>query len=209
MAKNISKTKSRSGSDNRSLYLLLFSNLVTIYFAISQNWNLQTIMWIYWSQSVSIGLFNFIRIFQLKDFCTKNLRINNRPAKPDQATKQFIAFFFLIHYGGFHFVYLIFIISGTFSNQYGASLNYSDVIYIIQGSLLFFLNHLFSYFHHQPKDTKKQNIGTLMFYPYARILPMHLTLVIAPVIDTPLVLFLGLKTAADLIMHKVEHKYLR
>jgi len=51
------------------------------------------------------------------------------------------------------------------------------------------------------------NIGTLMFTPYLRILPMHLTIVLGALfINTAagMVLFGVLKALADLAMHFVE-----
>ncbi|NIP29465.1 MAG: hypothetical protein GTN99_09095 [Candidatus Dadabacteria bacterium] len=57
------------------------------------------------------------------------------------------------------------------------------------------------------------NIGTMMFFPYARILPMHFTIIfggsIAKASSKSLVLFLVLKTLADLIMHMIEHAQAR
>jgi hypothetical protein len=91
-----------------SLWLLLFSNLVTIFFATKEGWNLSTIMWVYWFQSITIGLFNFIRILQLKEFSTEGFKINGQPAQPTQGTKKFTAFFFLFHYGFFTLFILYF-----------------------------------------------------------------------------------------------------
>ena len=48
-----------------------------------------------------------------------------------------------------------------------------------------------------------------MFYPYARIIPMHLTIVFGFNFGGALILFLVLKTFADVIMHIVEHNVLR
>ena len=79
-----------------------------------------------------------------------------------------------INYGFFHFAYLIFLLTGTFTKAYGNIPNYVELKYIFLTALLFFVNHLFSYFYNRPRDTKKQNIGSLMFYPYARIIPMHI-----------------------------------
>jgi len=194
---------------DQSLWLLLFSNIATIFFAITEGWSLSTIMWVYWFQSITIGFFNFIRILQLKEFSTEGVKINGRPVQPTQGTKFFIAFFFLFHYGFFHFVYLIFLLAGTFTKAYGNTPNFTEVKYILLTALLFFTNHLFSYFYNKPRDTKKQNIGSLMFYPYARIIPMHLTIIFGSSFGSALPLFLVLKTFADVIMHSVEHNVLR
>lgn len=208
--KNSLETKSGVWrSDDLSLWFLLFSNIVTIYFAVTENWNLSTIMWVYWFQSITIGFFNFIRILQLKEFSTEGFKINGQPAQPTQGTKIFTAFFFLFHYGFFHFGYMIFLLTGTFTKVYGNAPNFIELKYILLTALLFFINHIFSYFYNRPKDTKKQNIGSLMFYPYARIIPMHLTIISGSAFGDSLSLFLVLKTFADVIMHIVEHNVLR
>ena len=76
--------------------------------------------------------------------------------------------------------------------------------------LTFLVNHAFSYAQNKERDAKRvPNIGTIMFFPYARIIPMHLTIIFgshfAKASTGDLVLFLGLKTVADVIMHMVEH----
>ena len=48
-----------------------------------------------------------------------------------------------------------------------------------------------------------------MFFQYARVIPMHLTIILGSRFAkgslTELLIFLVLKTVADLIMHMVEH----
>ena len=193
-----------------SLWTLLFSNLIAIYFATKEGWNLSSLMWVYWFQSIIIGFFNFIRILRLKEFSTDGFMINNQPAKPTHSTKVFTAFFFLFHYGFFHFAYLIFLTIGSLTKTLGGSINTTEFKSLLVVVFLFFLNHLFSYIYSQPKDTKKQNIGALMFYPYARIIPMHLTIILGLNYGhNVLFLFLGLKTLADIIMHIIEHAVIR
>jgi uncharacterized membrane protein len=199
----------RNPFSDTSLWFLLFSNIVTIFFVIIENWNLSTIILIYWFQSIIIGFFNFIRILQLKEFSTEGLRINDSPAQPTQRTKISIAFFFLFHYGFFHIISLIFLLIGPFPIVHGNRLDHIESKYILLISLIFFINHLFSYLYNRPKDTKKQNIGLLMFYPYLRIIPMDLTIILGSSFGGVLPLFLVLKTFADGIMHVVEHNFLR
>jgi len=74
------------------------------------------------------------------------------------------------------------------------------------------VNHYYSYTYYKNKPKKKQNIGTIMFYPYARILPMHLLIVGGFFLadggaqTAAVVLFLILKTGADTVMHYIEHR---
>lgn len=193
-----------------SLWLLLAINLGMAYYAIVENWNLIAIMSVYWLQSVTIGIFNFIRILELKDFSTKGFKIKERRPAATTATKIFTAFFFLAHFGGFHLVYFIFIFASTFSStmmKAGGSIAWSQVL--LAGAF-FFVNHLFSYLYNRRRDSGKQNIGIVMMYPYARILPMHFTIILgsfAGAVGLPL--FLGLKIVADVIMHYLEHVKLR
>jgi hypothetical protein len=211
--------KKKSFLSDPSLLVLIFSNLVAAYFAIKENQGLLTMMWVYWAQSVTIGLFNFIRILKLKDFSTEGFHINNRPMEPNNDTKRLTAFFFLFHYGFFHFVYAEFlfffaVIDKMFKpltmagNMPSLPTHFSGAVdwsFIFWTSLMFFGSHLFSFIYNRPRDTKKQNISKLMFYPYARIIPMHLTILLAVFINTPILLFLFLKTLADTIMHVNEH----
>lgn len=196
-----------------SILSLLAANLATIYFAISQGWSILLVMWIYWFQSIIIGFFNFIRILQLKEFSTEGFMINNKPAAPTETTKLYTAFFFLFHYGFFHFGYAFFLRVGFFGdgdNFRYIALEGGQMNYVYFTAILFFINHFISYIFNKPKDNKKQNIGTLMAYPYARILPMHLTVLLGGFFtQTIMIFFLFLKTIADVVMHIIEHKLRR
>lgn len=186
---------------NLSLISLLISNIIVIILAIVQGWEVSTVLWVYWMQSIIIGFFQFLKILSLKKFSTENFKINNQPASPTTQTKTFTAFFFLFHYGFFHFIYAIFLFN-FFTNQP------LDFTYLFLGGFIFFLNHLFSYQHNKVADDQKlQNIGQLMFLPYVRIIPMHLVIIFGAFIgQSALVIFLLFKTLADLVMHTFKHE---
>lgn len=198
-----------------ALFSLLVSNLVAIFFAVLFNWSTMTILWIYWFQSVIIGFFNFFRILDLKEFSTENFRINNRPVGPTEQTKFFTAFFFAFHYGFFHFGYAMAL--GFFSFMLilpgvsAVSGNTIDFDFVLITAAIFFVNHLFSFLFFRNKPKKKQNIGTILFLPYARIVPMHLMLIFGALLAAGgsifvLVFFLLMKTGADVAMHWIEHR---
>lgn len=184
-----------------SFWVLLFSNGVTISYALTGAWSLLTLMVIYWVQSVIIGGFNVVRILSLQEFSTEGFTMNDQPVPPTVETKRQVATFFALHYGFFHFIYGVFL-----ATQAG----HVVIQYVAVGSVIFFVDHFFSFRHNKERDKKKlQNIGRLMFFPYARILPMHLVIIVFGVISSgnlPLVVFLALKTLADLVMHAVEHR---
>jgi len=195
---------------DRSARFLILSNIVLIIFALVENWNLITIMYIYWCQSIIIGFFTFLKMLTLKNYSTEGVNYNTMPVTI--AAKVFMSFFFLFHYGMFHFGYYMFLISGAF---FSSSLDLTSLgiaLYIVVG--VFFVNHLYSFLHNRERDAnKKQNIGKIMFFPYIRIIPMHLTIVFGGIFmmgggnpKDVILLFLLLKTFADVAMHSVEHR---
>ena len=68
----------KQGLMDPTLFSLILSNLITIGFALALNLDIMTILWVYWSQSVIIGLFNFFRILSLKNFSSRGLKVNGR-----------------------------------------------------------------------------------------------------------------------------------
>jgi len=191
--------------DDRSTWTLLISNLIIIVLAVSQHWSAIELVWIYWCQNLIIGFFNWRRILDLKSFSTDGFKINGRLAQPTRKTQKSTATFFLIHYNGFHVVYLIFLlftISGLSS------------LFILHGTIslaVFLFNHAFSYMYNRKQDAMRSpNIGTMMFFPYARVIPMHLIIIFGAVLGSGSLLlltaFLFMKTIADVLMHVIEHR---
>ncbi len=183
---------------------LLGANLVTIVLALYEGWDLTELMLIYWAQSVIIGYFNLRRILDLDQFSTENFQMNGVRPPETRQTKHKTAAFFALHYGGFHAAYLVFLLSE------GQGFHGSWLMLTVC-TVAYYLNHRYSYFHYRDEDrSRKPNIGIIMFFPYARIVPMHLTIVsghaVGVATSSGLLLFLVLKTAADVAMHLIEHR---
>lgn len=187
-----------------SVWMLLIANGVVLFIALVAGWRLADLMSVYWLQSVVIGGSYFMRIMSLERFSTEDFRINGKRVDPTPETKRQTAFFFLLHYGGFHIGYLVFIATeapGGIAVDLG----------LLVCAIAFVVDHVYSYRYHRELDRQgTPNIGTLMFTPYLRIIPMHLTIVIgALALESAGVLFFGLlKTGADVGMHIVEHRIL-
>ena len=189
-----------------SLWALVGSNLLAIVWAIVGNWPLGTIMAIYWAQSVIIGIFWFFKMITLKEFSVKDFKINDQPVKATQGTKIQTAVFFAVHYGFFHFGYATFIFKGM-----KLDIDLNSVIWM---ATVFVMYQGFSFFYNTKwQQNKKPNIGKMMFFPYARIIPMHFTILLGGWLsqgkfqgNLVLVLFMLLKTVADVAMHTIERK---
>lgn len=197
--------------NDASLWGIVVSNVLTLVLAIIQQWPASEIMWIYWWQSVFIGVANFNRMRTLTEFSTEGFTSNGQrvPETPEGARST--AMFFAMHYGLFHFVYMIFLFSMSAENDLPSPTIVDNILafFAIGG---FLASHLFSLRYNAARDfkSKKPNIGALMFYPYLRIIPMHLTIIAGGALGAfSLFIFIGLKTLADAGMHVIEHHIFR
>ena len=194
-------------ADN-SLFVLIAVNIIVLVIAHYMKLSLRGLMLVYWMQSAVIGACHVYRITQLKRFATDGFRINNQPVDETPATRAKTATFFAIHFGFFHVGYLVFLSvapskAGTLA---------APAAYLLCGAAFAF-NHIYSLRHNIAKDAAgRPNIGTLMFLPYARTVPMHVTICTGFLFHPGpygLLFFGVLKTAADALMHTVEHHVLK
>ena len=186
-----------------SLISLLFSNLAVIIMAVVSEWSLRETLWIYWLQSIIIGIFQAAKMGGLEMFSTAGVTVNGRTILPTKETKTKIVLFFLFHYGFFHFVYAIFLAQSFRIAAWQA---------VVFPVIIFFANHSLSFALNRQQDkAQKPNIGRMMLFPYARIVPMHLVLMLGSFLPNSivtLVIFMLLKTFADVAMHVLEHRQL-
>ncbi|NWF89052.1 MAG: hypothetical protein HXY50_06260 [Ignavibacteriaceae bacterium] len=196
-----------------SFWSLLISNFLIIIFSIIERQNVFNILWAYWFQSVIIGLFNFLKIISLKDYTIDGLKMNNKVITKSKAAKVGVAVFFLFHYGFFHFIYAIFLIFFTAANK--ISQGGVDFSFILITSLIFLFNYLAEFIFSLKNDSSTvHSLPKLMMAPYKRIIPMHLTIILAGFVlaggagivinpnTTILLIFTGLKTIVDLFTHQ-------
>jgi len=194
-------TETRQGG---SVVTLVGANLLAIVLAVIEGWDLHELMLIYWAQSVIIGYFSVRRMLDLTEFSTDGVSQNGRALKATRATQVSMAGFFSLHYGAFHLIYLVFMLADERNAFQG------NWLFLMLCIAVFFFNHRYSFIEHRERDkSRKPNIGNIMFFPYARIVPMHLTIIAGGALGGAstgvLLLFLTLKTVADVIMHKIEH----
>jgi hypothetical protein len=182
-----------------SALVLLGANLGVIAAAYFDDWSLPTILVSYLMQSIVIGLFQAKKMADLTVFSTAGVKMNDHPVDPTPQTRRAMVLFFLAHYGIFHAVYMAAVLS------WGAPAWPA----VAASSALFFGNHLFSYVANRPAPKEPPNIGTMMFMPYVRIVPMHAFIMLGAFTAGGrygIVLFMILKTLADEAMHLLEHR---
>lgn len=195
-----------------SFIRLIVINIITIILAVWQNWGLIPLLYIFWGQSVIIGIFNAIEIFTLKNFSTENFKMNGRPIENTKSAQRSVGLFFCVHYGFFHFMYFIFIpfVAALGKKEWGDSFDADDFrmafFSVVLNIVLFFISYLIDYRYKHKHYSLTPNIGTLMFFPYIRVFPLHAVIIFAFFMGSKnsLLLFLSLKLLADAGMHIVD-----
>jgi hypothetical protein len=202
---------------------LLAANLVTIVLAIVENWDPATIIFIYWAQSVIIGIFGVITLLSADtaalaaDMGRSQVEGGGSPVVGERYVRFYkvsLAGFFALHYGLFHWGYYEFIVEDSIFGPVDFS---NTGIWVSCG--LFFLNHLYSYLYFRSSERQGAEFVTGQFIrPYNRIIPMHMTIIFGSIIVVileilgfttvmpVLVIFLILKTRADIMTHLMKHR---
>ena len=181
-----------------SLAIVFASNIALIISCHLGSWSFVEVMWVYWLESIIIGLFTAITICNLNRFDA--IDINDTAGKSDEEIKRSVAGFFLMHYGGFHAAYLVTILAIT------KTPSWINILYILALSALFAYSHYQKYRLRLPElRARRPKLGNMFARPYLRILPMHLTIILgfgffeAHALAT-LILFILLKIIVDVII---------
>lgn len=202
--KDITRIDLQEMLNDSSLWAVVIGNLISLVMALVQGWDIGEIMWIYWAQSVIIGIINVIRMMSLESFSTKGLKMNDQPVPETPAAKRQVAAFFTLHYGFFHVGYAAFL----WQQLPLSAIPLKEMMLLMICISGFVGSHSYSFLRNFDLDfkQKKPNLGTLMFYPYMRIIPMHLTIIFGSMLSMmALFIFMVLKILADVGMHMVEH----
>jgi hypothetical protein len=174
-------------------WFILLMNGYLIYYYQQQPGEFNTIIWIYWLQSVLIGLFNFFELLSVNNPDSTSLSLNSQPVT--KGSMGCAAWFFLLHYGFFHFVYAIFLLVDKSSGVNGKLLLITAGIFVAESTIQLIRKR-------NSLQTEKVNVGKMFFTPYLRIVPMHLMILVPSFFGiTASVLFLVLKTVADAGMY--------
>ncbi|HMO32555.1 MAG TPA: DUF6498-containing protein [Lacibacter sp.] len=173
--------------------LLLFNCYLMGYYIVYPD-SFGTIIWIFWLQSVLIGVFTFLDLLTIRNPDPKSMSINGKPVGKSQMGCS--ALFFLFHYGVFHLIYGIILLT-----EYGRGTNFKVVLlsgaaFLLEGTRQFVLQR------RARKRGRPVDVGKLFFTPYLRIIPMHLTILLPSFLGIATsIIFLLFKTVADLGMY--------
>jgi hypothetical protein len=195
---------------DHALMGIFITNLLAIGIALFTGGGLAALLWPYWVQSVVIGYYARRRMMLLERFSTDGVVVNNSPVAATPATARRMGNFFALHYGAFHAGYIVFLMAMSADERFGGGS--TNLFWMALIAIGFVVSHGTSHREHVEADLRgTPNIGLLIALPYVRIIPMHITIIVGMMLSsgTGLLLFGGLKTLADLVMHKVEHRVLQ
>lgn len=215
-------TGTRSAADY-PVFSLLGANLLTILIAVLEGWDLGLTLFVYWFQSLIIGVFAVGRMLSFRtDLITQSPSFrkysgekgDGNPARTALAIKLFMAGFFSLHYGFFHYGYYEFLTDLGFLE--GISLTDPFLLLACGG---FFVHHFYSFlFHRRYTGPAGKYLQETFTWPYHRIIPMHATIIFGGFISiiamlfsidlsmVVLIFFLGIKTVVDVRMHIEKHR---
>lgn len=193
-----------------SSWLLLLSNFVTIYFALSENIGFSAVFWVYWLQTAIICAFYILKIVFLKGFSGKIESGYGSTTLSPLATKVFGIAMFGFIFGAFLFAYANIMV------RFGvAEINDSNREFIFGAASLFFVSHLASFALHRNESSRRQLKKEFRAFGM-RVIPMHFSVVLLfftswlfplfPALQpVATAFFLLLKAAADVSTHALEH----
>jgi hypothetical protein len=207
-------------SDRISILCLIAANLIVIALTLVNKWDIFTVMWVYWTQSFIIGLFWMLRILTHENlYWTCMSREETTPVYMKTLFRFPAGLFFVFHYGAFHMMYYLFL-----RMQIAGERMPVPAAMIIFSAGIFFIEELISFLRRpEQQRTAKVALSKFMLFPYQRILPMHFTIFVAIILEILratgvirdisqgyrmllLLLFLVLKTIADVGMHIKERR---
>jgi hypothetical protein len=198
------------------LFTLIAANLLTIYIFIASHGSVFQALWSYWLQSVIIGAINVIRIMTMPIQGDATIgKMQNKVLRAGGAL------FFSFHYGMFHLVYAIFLVvlnKPDLKILVNGSVKYLHLSGSVNTSLVllcgvaFALHHAISFvaersYYKQNPESLQKAVMT-MAAPYARIIPMHIIIILGPVVavytnnNNVFIVFMVLKGVADVALFR-------
>jgi len=183
---------------NPAILFLLAGNLYCIWYYENNPVAFPTVVWIYWFQSITIGLFNFLDLLTIKNYDATSVKMNDKPVTADN--KGCTAWFFLFHFGAFHIVYAVFLLVGPGIRSVNKTVLLIGIAAFVLEAMINFMRQK------QMERTVTFNLGTMIFLPYLRIIPMHLMILLPAFLGwKPSLLFLVLKMGADILSFLLYH----
>ena len=195
---------------NPSTVILILSNLIPLFGVLFLEWNIFSILILYWAETAVIGLYTIFKIIIFHRW-----------------KAIVLAPFFVVHFGIFMFGHLIFIVvlfanpDGLSSYNVGNTPSYLLIVSLIKPLAIAFsslvLSHGYSFFvNYVGNKEYLERTKDPFLSPYGRIVIMHLTVLFGGFLSMifgnavfALVLMVIMKIVVDALFHMRQHGLLR
>lgn len=176
----------------RSAFVLILANLIPLGGVIFLNWQLTSIIFIYWTESISVGFFNILKMIMIGTH------------KNELAASLLLIPFFVIHYGLFTAVEGL-VIATIFGLPKTPVALPATFLFLSHGYS--FIDNFMSKNAHENRVMKKQ-----MFIPYKRVVAVQVFVILGGFavlkLGTPIIalcILIIAKTAIDILFDSAEH----
>ncbi len=213
-------TAYRIGSSAVAVVALVVANLLPLAGVLWWDWDLFTILTLYWVENGIVGVINFAKILRAEGSLAPGgwrMRLNGRSI--ESMARRPIAAFFALHYGAFWFGHGVFVViflplmtSGLGDGPISPG---PDWGLVASGALALAVSHAISYRANYVGrgEYRTASPGGQMFAPYGRLVILHLTIILgaalSATIGSPvgsLLVLVALKLILDLFFHLREHR---
>ncbi len=185
-----------------AFWILFLVNLYLIYKYEHSPQIFTTLIWLYYSQNLLLGFFNFLDMATVRKVAVPDIDPGIGNKKQGKFPALSSAWSFLLMFGFFHFVYFIFLITMKRSGPFDWLFYKNFLLVFLMFQILNFIQHKIWYKKNPPKITQ------MTIVPFLRIVPMHLCILIPGFFNiSNLTVFLVLKVIADVLTYVVTNSY--
>ncbi len=208
----------RTTSAVEPIVSLLIANLIPLVGVVLWGWDLWTILALYWAENGIIGIFNVAKILRAEGDPALPVGGASGSVRPLIGCGRFaMAGFFVVHYGLFwlgHGVFVLYVLpafGGTGVPFDGIAADRNLVLY---GAIGLAISHGISFWFNYigRGEYRRASAARLVGAPYARVVVLHLTIILGAFVSVflgspigALIVLVLLKTGLDLALHRREH----
>lgn len=191
-----------------SILSLVLVNLFPIFGVLFLEWDLSSILFLYWFENIVIGFYNVLKMITSRKPNEKGVIITSPRGTRVDRTKSGMVVFFILHYGLFTFGHGVFLYT-LLSKHLTINLT------LITSIAFLFVSHGISYFTNyiNKREYERLSPEDLMGAPYLRVLIMHITVLFGSALlisingqsAGPLIVLTIIKITVDIFSHNFEH----
>lgn len=208
----------RTTSAVEPIVSLVIANMIPLVGVVFWGWDLWTILALYWAENGIIGIFNVAKILRAEGDPALPVGGASGSVQPLLGCGRFaMAGFFLVHYGLFwlgHGVFVLYVLPAFGGRGVPFDGIAADRNLVLYGAIGLAISHGISFWFNYigRGEYRRASSARLVGAPYARVVVLHLTIILGAFVSVflgspvgALIVLVLLKTGLDLALHRREH----